>query len=302
LLRLACGVFYRDDNRDTRRTVVVAGTARSGTSWLGELLTTDGPARLMFEPFHPRRVQAYRRFNYFQYRRPADDDPALLFYCRRVLSGEIRHRWIDRELDSLRPERRVVKDIRACLFLKWLRLRFPEVPLAFVIRHPCAVVLSRLRLGWATDGDIEPFHSQPDLLADFLADKVDLIRRASTPEAKHAVVWCVSNLVPLRQLHAGDAHGVFYERLCLQPGVEIPALFRALGLPCGPAVLSAVSRPSRTVTNASAIVAGEDQVTHWQRHLAPAQVRDILAVVEAFGLSHLYDDSPLPRVERLWSG
>lgn len=53
-------------------------------------------------------------------------------------------------------------------FLKWLRIRFPKVPLLFILRHPCAVVLSRKELGWPADSDLEPFLQQESLIEDFL--------------------------------------------------------------------------------------------------------------------------------------
>ncbi|HKX58690.1 MAG TPA: hypothetical protein VJN00_04895, partial [Steroidobacteraceae bacterium] len=67
--------LYRDGNRDERRTFMVAGTGRSGTTWLAELICSQIPCRLMFEPFNPRKVSAYREFNYFQYMRPGEGDP-----------------------------------------------------------------------------------------------------------------------------------------------------------------------------------------------------------------------------------
>jgi hypothetical protein len=84
------------------------------------------------------------------------------------------------------------------------------------MRHPCAVVLSRIELGWATDRDIEPFLVQPHLLEDHLDPYFDLIYRAETVEEKHAVIWSVSNLVPLKQFNSNEWKVVYYENLCTQ--------------------------------------------------------------------------------------
>ena len=83
--------------------------------------------------------------------------------------------------------------------LKWLHENFPVVPTVFIIRHPCAVVLSRMELNWATDSNIEPFLNQPDLVTDQLAPFTNIISKASTVEEKHAIIWSVSNFVPLTQ-------------------------------------------------------------------------------------------------------
>jgi hypothetical protein len=300
ILRIAISRLYQDRYPYTKLSILVAGTARSGTTWLGEIISSQAPVRILFEPFHPGKVKAFAKFNYFHYQRPTEENMLLAAYSRRVLSGAIRHGWIDREVGHLRPVYRVVKDIRANLFLKWLSLRFPEVPLVFIVRHPCAVVLSRMELGWSTDLDIQCFLDQENLVQDFLVDKLDVIRQAHTPEAKHAVIWCISNLVPLTQLQPGDTHSLFYEHLCIQPEVEIPALFRAIGLPYAGSVFKRMLRPSRTSTTASAVMWGTDKVKRWQSALSRSQVRDILSIVDGFGLSHLYDDSLLPQVSRPW--
>jgi hypothetical protein len=286
----ACRRFYRDTNHDLRRTLLIAGTGRSGTTWLAELLGTRLPCRIMFEPFNPRKVEPFSGYEYFQYMRPGEDDPRLLGFCEQVLTGRIRHPWIDRQVDRLRPEYRVIKEIRANLFLKWLADRFPTLPILFIVRHPCAVVASRLQLGWDTDADLVPLLRQPRLVEDFLADKLDLIHGCQTPAEKHAVIWSISNLVPLRQFGPGALPLVFYENLVQTPQTELPRVFHLCGLDYDEAALGRVSRLSATTVSSSAIVTGGDKLGRWKRELTPRQIDSVRAVVAAFGLDHLYGD------------
>lgn len=293
-----CRQLYRDNNPDASRSILVAGAARSGTTWVAEILASDGRCRIMFEPFQSRLVEQFSNFNYFQYMRPGAEDDELVSYSKTVFTGAIRHRWIDRQVNVILPEWRLVKDIRVNLFLRWLSLRFPEVPIAFVVRHPCAVVLSRLGLGWDTDRDIAHFLEQPDLVADHLADHIDLICRLETPEEKHAVVWCISNLVPLRQFPRGTLNLFHFEDLVNHPDTEIPRLFQSLGRSPVEATSARLDRPSATTTGRSAAMTGANRVTSWKKTLAPRQVDRILAVVSAFGMDELYDDAGLPRASR----
>jgi hypothetical protein len=286
--------LYRDGNRDERRTFMVAGTGRSGTTWLAELICSQIPCRLMFEPFNPRKVSAYREFNYFQYMRPGEGDPALRDFCRKVFTGAIRDRWIDRGVSVLRPQYRLVKEIRANLMLRWISGEFPALPIVFIIRHPCAVVASRMKLGWATDGDIAPLLAQPRLVEDHLADKMHVIERARTAEEKHAVVWSVSNLVPMRQFQADALTRVFYERLCADPAAEVGRIFGRLGQSYAGSILGTLDRPSMMAARGSAVVTGDDRLTSWKKELAPRQVQSVLDVVEAFGLGDLYGESAMP--------
>ena len=287
-----CRRFYRDDDRDMRHSLLVAGTARSGTTWLAELLGARLPCRIMFEPFNPRQVPAYSGFSYFQYMRPDDDHPVLEDFCRRVFTGDIRDPWIDRQVDRLFPRYRIIKEIRANLLLKWISHRFPELPILFIIRHPCAVVASRMQLGWDTDADVAEFLAQPDLVHDFLEDKLDLIESCQTPAAKHAVIWAVSNLVPLRQFAEGSLKTVFYEDLVGRPATEVPRVFRLSGLAYEESALERLSRPSATTLNFSELAADGGGTPRWERELTSSQIGEVLSVVEGFGLGELYGDLP----------
>ncbi len=295
LMRAACRHLYRDSDGDLRRSIIVAGAGRSGTTWLADIIGSQLSCRMMFEPFHSRQVEEFGSFHYFQYMRPNEANERLLDFSRKVLTGRIRHRWIDRHVEVLLPQFRLIKEIRACLFLRWLHDQFPEVPILFIVRHPCAVVASRLQLEWATDGDIEPFLSQPELVDDHLREHLPLIRKASTDEEKHAIIWCVSNLVPLRQFVDARLNVVFYEELCRRPNREISRVFRVLGRRSGKRASRSASRVSTTARGFSAVVTGQDPVTRWRKVLTEDQIARILEVVDRFGLGHLYGlEEPKP--------
>lgn len=286
--------FYVNPDSDLHKSILVAGTARSGTTWLGDLIASRIPSRILFEPFNPNLVPEYRDFHYFQYMRPGTENPEFGAFARKVFTGEIRNRWIDRQNERIYSEVRLIKEIRINLALKWLHDNFPEVPIIFLLRHPCAVVSSRMDLGWATDGDIGQFLSQPKLMEDHLAPHIDLIKNAKTDEEKHAIIWSVSNLVPLQQFKLNEIKIVHYENLCTQPEIELPAIFNAIGRKYEVSNNSVVNRPSQTARAASAVVNGADKISSWRKKLYAAQIKNILRIVEAFGLSYLYGDSLIP--------
>jgi hypothetical protein len=295
LVRRLVRHLYRDTNADPGKSVIVAGAARSGTTWLADIIGSQLGSRMMFEPFHAGQVEQFRDYHYFHYMRPDDVDARLLAFSTSVLTGRIRHPWIDRHVEVLRPRWRLVKEIRACLFLRWLHEQFPEIPILFIVRHPCAVVASRLQLGWATDSDIEPFLNQPRLVDDHLGELLPLLRGATTDEEKHAIIWCVSNLVPLRQFTGAGLELIFYEELCRRPETEIVRVFDALGQRPGSGVFRSAYRPSTTTRGRSAVVRGGDPVTSWREHLSTDQISRIMDVVGRFGLDHLYPGAdPMP--------
>lgn len=296
LRRVFYSRLYRETNHDTKKSILITGTARSGTTWLADILSFQLNGRIMFEPFHSRKVEAYSQLHYYQYMRPTDQNELLSAYCRSIFTGTIRHPWIDQQVESFVPDYRIIKAVRANLFLKWVRNEFPEISLLFIMRHPCAVVLSWMKLNWTAEKDIERLLTQPKLIQDFLIDKMDVIRKAEYPEEKQAVIWCVNNLIPIEQFRGSRLHVVFYENLCLFPDTEVAALFRAINQPYNEDVLTMLPKPSTTSHFASAIITGKDMVERWRTELDKEQIQRIRSIVSAFGLDHIYGDSAIPQV------
>jgi hypothetical protein len=281
--------IYRDNIRDLEKSILVVGSARSGTTWLADLIASQFQSRIMFEPFNPILVPEYRDFNYFQYMRPDDENETLYDYCHQIFSGNIRNVWIDREIRHVFPKQRIIKCIRASLMLKWIDIQFPKVPKIFIIRHPCSVVQSRMRLAWATDGDIRYFLNQPKLIADFLDDKLDVITNAKTNEEKHAIIWSITNLVPIRQFQKEHLNVFRYENLVKNSEEEVPRLFTILDIPYKNSVLENLRQPSSTTSRKSAVWTGKNMTDQWKEDLTHEQIERILNVVEIFGLTTLLE-------------
>jgi len=300
IVQLVASRFYFNPDSDMRKSILVAGTARSGTTWLGDLIASQVPSRILFEPFNPILVPEYSPFSYFQYMRPGTENPKFHDFARKIFTGDIRNHWIDHYNERIFSKYRLIKAIRANLALKWLRDNFPMVPIVFIIRHPCAVVLSRMKLDWATDSDIDPLLKQPELVNDYLYPFLDLIRNASTVEEKHTVIWSVSNLIPLKQFGAnGGLRIIYYEDLCTQPEKALNTVFDTIAQPYHRSAIDQINRPSQTTREHSAIAAGRDRLSNWKNKLSTSQIDNILGVVDAFGLGYLYGDAVLPLHENV---
>lgn len=257
----------------------------------------------MFEPFHPAEVPLARGFGYRRYIRPEDPNPELLESARRVLSGNTRGPWTDRFHRRIVARRRLIKDIRANLFLGWLGANFPEMPVIFILRHPCAVALSRTRLGWRSR--LGEFLEQPGLVEDFLGPVAGEMRTAATDPARteferHVFAWCVENHVPLSQLGRGRAHLIFYEKLCRSPEEELRGLFRYLGEELESSPPEALRSPSDLSRSGSAVLSGKDTVGAWRAELSEEQIRRAAGIIESFGLASIYGQSPMPDADAAW--
>jgi hypothetical protein len=181
--------------------IVVAGTARSGTTWLAELLLQGSRRRLIFEPFRNDRVPLWAHAAHRQYIRPDDPAPEFTEQAGQILAGTFRSDWADQHHTRLLTSGVLVKDIAANLMLKWLHRLSGESPFVLVIRHPGAVAASWEREGYRRTAR-ELFLEQPRLVEDHLAAMHDEMRSPTTcsTSACSSGVWrpffrCASSLV-----------------------------------------------------------------------------------------------------------
>jgi len=271
---------------DHTGTVFLAGSGRSGTTWLGGLVNHDGGYRQIFEPFHPGKVADFRAFGSKQYLRPGDRREEFLGPARKALTGQLRSGWTDRG-GSPGARWRLVKDIRANLLLGWLAENFPGMPIVLLMRHPCAVVSSRLALGWRDN--LDETMAQGELVEDHLLPVEDHIRAARDPFERHLFLWCIDNYVPLRQFSPGDIRLCFYEDLLLDPEPELQRLFAFLGRDFDGGVLDKLERPSFTSRRGS-----RPSIDGWRDRVGGENVARAGEVLGLFGLDRIYGQGPMP--------
>jgi len=282
------------DFNDYHRTVFLAGTGRSGTTWVANIINYSNSYRLMFEPFNPNAVDIVGHFRYRQYLRPENKDPRYLEPANTILSGLVRNEWIDRLNRKVIARKRLVKDIRAHHLLKWIKSNFPEIPIILLLRHPCAVAHSKMKLEW--DTQIEEFLSQDELVEDFLTPFKNEIENVQTVFEKHIIQWCIENFVPLTQFEDDEIHFAFYENFCRNPEYELDRLFTFLNEAYDSSIYDAVRRPSPLSRKQSAVFIGDDLVESWKRHIKDKQIHRSVEILSWFGLDSIYSDDPMPLI------
>ena len=278
---------------DPSQAIVLAGSGRSGTTWLGNIIAANLNMRVIFEPFDGRRVPQAAGFPLRPYLHLGATHPQMEGFVRAVLCGKVQNDWINREGTLWWAWRRMIKTIRATLLLGWLDQTFhPHI--VFMLRHPCAVVLSRIRLDWEAHLDV--FLDQPHLMEDYLEPFAGIIEDAQTEAQKHAMMWCVENLVPLSQMSKRNNWTLCtYEHLCMEPEAETERILRSLKVRPTYLTKLAIQRISRMTRPGSAVLGQKNPVTIWQQQLPPRDIDQVLEVVEAFGIN-VYNQDPLPHL------
>jgi hypothetical protein len=288
LSRLLGGIHVDLGKGDHRDAVFLAGSGRSGTTWLSEVINYKGGYRYVFEPFNPARVSAFGHFRSKQYLRPDDTSEAFLEPARLALSGALKDPWTDRFNAKFVSRRRLIKDIRANLLLGWMRANFPGMPIILLLRHPCAVVTSRLALGWKDN--LDETMAQQELVEDFLLPVEAEIRAARDDFERHLFLWCIDNYVPLRQFAKGEIHLVFYEDLLENSEEGLRSLFGFLGEDLDDSVYDRLGRPSPLSRRDAPL----PSVDGWRAHVGAHQLERAREILALFGLDRVYGEGPMP--------
>jgi Sulfotransferase family len=284
------GGCYVDLGRDHRDSVFLAGSGRGGTTWVSDIINYRGEYRYVFEPFHPGKVDICRNFRSKQYLRPDDRREEYLGVARKILTGGLRDRWTDRFHRNFVARRRLIKDIRANLLLGWMRANFPGMPIILLLRHPCAVVASRLALGW--QDNLSETMEQEELVEDFLRPMEAEIRGARSGFERHLFLWCIENYVPLKQFAPGEIHLSFYENFLAHPEEEVGRLFAFLGEKSDGRVYRRLERPS-PLSRKNAFPEGSS-LDAWRRRVTDAQLERAAEVTKLFGLDSVYGEGAMP--------
>lgn len=292
--------YFIDRNRDVDRTIILAGTGRSGTTWLSNVINYKNEYRYMFEPLFPKEVPlaAENKIGWNTYIRPDCRDDKLLSMLEILLSGELRNAWVDRLNKKILVKDRLIKVIRGNMILKWIHQVYPDIPKIFVIRHPFAVAGSIIKNNWIEDNEKfslkDQFYSQEELVEDFLGPLNIDISNITELFDKLVFVWCVQNYVPIRQFKYDEIYFCFYEELCTNPRKELPKLFNYLGKEIDDSIFDAISKPSNQARANSAIRLGESLINSWKKSVTSEEKSRALQILTSFGLESLYDEFSIP--------
>lgn len=307
---------------------LIAGSGRSGTTWLLDALATANRMRPVFEPLHPRVSLIGERYGH---RALAPDElhPELQVFLENVCAGsrerlwtqyrcqphflvpsraelrtitevkELAHRWRKflKEAPGLAmmATRRepIVKCIWANLMLGWLS-RQCGFRIVLVVRHPGAVTESELRNAWSAKSALDRFRNDTSLHEITNGRYQDLLERNLTPIEELAVQWLIENQWAIETAPANGVTVVFYERLKSLQDSEWEQIQRALDLPRLPDA-AILSRPSQqTAPKGSGIHASTTGRARWQRALTHEQMSQIQEILDRahFDLYSMADPEP----------
>ena len=289
------------DDCPAGKTVILAGSGRSGTTWVQEIINYNNLFRTLFEPFHSKKVDSLSHWHYRQYLRSSNNLPEFATPARNIIEGNTTNTWINKFNKNSTSSKQLIKDIRINLCLNWMYHNFKDLPVILLLRHPCAVAYSRLRLGWKTH--LQDFLVQDDLVNDFLLPHKKEIEECDDIFNMHIFMWCIENIVPLTQFNRGEIHIVFYENICLETESEIMKIFNYIDEPYSQLALNSSFKPSATSHSRDTSASEGNHVHLWKKHLTGTQINSAKSICDSFGLGKLYghDDLPIYNNEEIFT-
>ena len=280
---------------DPRRTWVICGSPRSGTTWLAELAAAVEPgARLLWEPLRdPCAPLAELGLSARPFIPTGEDAPERLDkFLERVLLGQM----LSAHTLRLRTQpanircawgrgRWIVKLIRGNGLAAHLHERLGVPPPLIVVRHPCAVIASQLRM---------PHWSDHPHLDERLVSRYPVLARqrqqAGTYEEKLALTWAGDTLAAL---HAPEHVSlVSYEALVTDREAALAVCLAPWGVTQVDRAAGLFTRPSRTPRGSRVQDTGPERLARWTGELKDDSVKRILDLVRDCGVT-LYDEDPL---------
>ncbi len=247
--------------------VLVTGSHRSGTTWVGRLLASADRLHYVQEPFNIVEMQRWmvprpsHQFLYVdatnaeEWRHPVEQVLALRYPLVHNLTARPSMREARRMVrlarDAAHARRRgasaLVKDPIAVFSTSWLVREF-DVTAVVLVRDPVAFVGSLVARDWGFD--FRHWLEQPRLMVDCLAgvdaDVRRLVERPSDDLVEQGIVmWNgIYGFVDAMRDVDPRIMVVSYERLAMNPQVEVEGLYDRLGLKFGPTQASTVKRLS----------------------------------------------------------
>jgi hypothetical protein len=297
------------------RPIVVSGSHKSGSTWVGKMLSLHRTVGYIHEPFSPLRRPGIsnsvfsRWFTYVNSANEAEYIKALAdafhFTCNiRESLGSLSHpyhfvRSINNVLltygHKVKGSRPLVKDPIALFSLEWLSSSF-NTETVVLIRHPAAFVNSVISAGWNLPFD--DIYAQTELLEGplrYFAEDIEEYASIEKSSLDKAILfWNIAHkrIYDYQMAHL-DWIYIRHEDLLLDPVTQFKALYKRLGIPFESyfkAVINADSGKRHSVTAARFFRMGNAYIRRdssslyksWTKHLDSFEISRIRSRTERF--------------------
>ncbi|MDH5680395.1 MAG: sulfotransferase [Spirochaetota bacterium] len=305
---------------DVKRNILVTGSHRSGTTWVGRMIDLDPQIHYIFEPFNltenntPCKKCGYFLENWFHYVLPEEHDKFYRHFSHLLHNppfdaGAVKYKHAGllklitkrlRLLANRKKQRALIKDPIALYSSEWLSETF-NLDVVIMIRHPAAFVSSLKRLNWGHP--FSHFLNQDMLMTDHLSQFKDMITLYSSEKQdiidQAILLWKTAHfMISLFKKKHPNWHFIRHEDISANPIREFEMLYNKLNIPYTEKIKAVI----KTYTSGDNPSGAEKGVAHagkldskanihnWKKILSPEEINKIRSQVEDIS-SEFYSDN-----------
>lgn len=298
--------------------LLVTGTIRSGTTFVGEVLQKATCYRLINEPFsYNHGIKGIKHWNPYTdgevefYNNLIDDffkmksdfklherkksDRVL----KQVIKSKAHLNYLQVKLKSniLGQQNMILKDPLSALLSKYLYTHY-KVGVLILIRHPAAFYYSNKRLGW--DFDMQHLFNQKELVEKYLYEEQKIFSTRMNYAERISLLWRCINKV-LLSYNANSEIGkywklVTHEDICVKPQKVFNSIFNEFEIPYTSEIQGHISASTSKTNNTD--VGGETHILernsknlkdYWKGKISDSEISALKSITEDIA-SNYYDE------------
>lgn len=277
-----------------KKRILVSGSHRSGSTWLGKILSLADDVNYVHEPFnltrykntpftywfeyisnnsskkYQRKVKSYLKYysTIFHYKNLED--------ILKIRSLKNARRVFYRLKDKLKKST-VLKDPIAIMSVEWIYKEF-DCDVVILIRHPAAFVASLKVKDWHFD--FNDFLQQKELMATYLAPfKEEIEHYANNKQdliSQGVLLWktIYSTIYSYQQNHK-DWYFIKHEDLSLNPIEEFDKIFKYLDIDFNEKIKAKLLGTTISKENIGMNRNSKENISTWKTRLTPDEIDKI---------------------------
>lgn len=291
-----------------RKPILITGSQRSGTTWVGNMIATSPSVAYIHEPFNLTHSAGIcgAKFDYWFTYVTEENEAAYYKYIRDTISFRYNTFGEMKAIRSYRDVKRMIRDYRlfyeyrfrvltpllkdpiALFSAEWLAKRF-DLNVLVMVRHPAAFVSSLKRLNWPHS--FSHFLDQPLLMRDHLYPFKEEITEYANMEhdivEQAILLWKIIHYMILKY-QDNHEEWIFlrHEDVSREPLYYFRYMFDKFGLEFSDEVSNAIQEHSNSSNRTEADrwdnikLDSKANIWNWKKRLSQSEIRQVREGVE----------------------
>ena len=269
--------------KEMNKGILVTGSHRSGTTWVGKILSLAQNVEYANEPFNPKFGLRFFKtwFKYIKEDKEAEKEiqkllqfkgnfrfnlPALKYWSNRFSQNKVV----------------LIKDPIACFSSDWLSSRF-NIPVLVIFRHPAAFYASLKRLDWHFD--FQNLLSQKELMADHLEPLRGLMEKEKSFAEEAATLWLCLYTILDKYIQKNKNWIVKrHEDISLNPVEEFKDIYQRLDLKFTKEIEKEIEKHSQGKVETRKELElnrnSKELIQNWKKHVTEEELKTILSITK----------------------